>query len=211
VALATKTSDGVEMSCVDSIDTAAAVLGSTPAVVEEVKRRTVVPEEKRPVSRSVHVPVRSSRRRSITGGIVINILDAPGVGFNDATVVAPVGGNTGTTLGTQRLNVFAHAASIWASTLDSPVSVAASWDSLPCTASTAALASAGTISVFRDFGGLEKANTWYGGALANRQNGTDLDPTQSEMRVRANVNLGQPGCLFDGHLRLSRLGQQSRN
>ena len=32
--------------------------------------------------------------------------DPAGVGFNDATVVAPIGGNAGTTLGQQRLNAF---------------------------------------------------------------------------------------------------------
>src|SRR5690242_19174650 len=36
--------------------------------------------------------------------IVIVNLNAPGEGFNDPTPAAPVGGNTGTTLGQQRLN-----------------------------------------------------------------------------------------------------------
>ncbi len=45
--------------------------------------------------------------------IVIVNKDAVGVGFNDPTVAAPVGGNAGTTLGQQRLNVFQAAASIW--------------------------------------------------------------------------------------------------
>ncbi len=35
--------------------------------------------------------------------IVINNVNGAGVGFNDPTAVAPVGGNTGTTLGQQRL------------------------------------------------------------------------------------------------------------
>ena len=38
--------------------------------------------------------------------IVIQNSDAAGVGFNDATAVAPIGGNPGTTLGQQRLNAF---------------------------------------------------------------------------------------------------------
>src|SRR5262245_50033932 len=43
---------------------------------------------------------------------VIRVLnkDNPGEGFNDPTPVAPVGGNTGTTLGQQRLLAFQHAA-----------------------------------------------------------------------------------------------------
>ena len=42
--------------------------------------------------------------------IAISSRDAPGVGFNDPTPVVAVGGNTGTTLGQQRLNVFRHVA-----------------------------------------------------------------------------------------------------
>lgn len=38
--------------------------------------------------------------------IVITTRDAPGVGFNDPTSVAPVGNNPGTTLGAQRLFVY---------------------------------------------------------------------------------------------------------
>ena len=51
------------------------------------------------------------------GHIIIVNANAPGVGFNDPTPAAPVGGNTGTTLGEQRLNVFAFAANIWEQTL----------------------------------------------------------------------------------------------
>src|SRR5262249_11785193 len=45
--------------------------------------------------------------------IVVDNFDAPGGGFNDATPAAPVGGNTGTTLGQQRLNAVQYAADIW--------------------------------------------------------------------------------------------------
>jgi len=54
--------------------------------------------------------------------IVVNV-DGAGEGFNDATVVAPVGGNTGTTRGQQRLIAFQHAADLWGATLDSPITV----------------------------------------------------------------------------------------
>ena len=47
------------------------------------------------------------------GQIIIINNNAPGVGFNDPTPAAPVGGNPGMTLGQQRLNVFEHAANIW--------------------------------------------------------------------------------------------------
>jgi len=42
--------------------------------------------------------------------VVINNTDPPGVGFNDPTPAAPVGGNTGTTIGQQRLGAFPFAA-----------------------------------------------------------------------------------------------------
>ncbi len=50
--------------------------------------------------------------------IVILNADGPGEGFNDPTPAAPVGGNTGTTLGQQRLIAFQHAADIWGAELD---------------------------------------------------------------------------------------------
>ncbi len=42
--------------------------------------------------------------------------NAPGVGFNDPSPRAPIGGNPGTTLGQQRLNAFEFAANTWGST-----------------------------------------------------------------------------------------------
>src|SRR5687767_8328462 len=62
--------------------------------------------------------------------------NAPGVGFNDPTPAVPVGGNTGTTVGQQRLIAFQHAADIWAARLDSAVeiSVLSTFEPLTCTA-----------------------------------------------------------------------------
>src|SRR5262249_36564499 len=51
------------------------------------------------------------------GQIVIITGDPPGQGSNDPTPAVPIGGNTGTTLGAQRLQVFETAASIWEATL----------------------------------------------------------------------------------------------
>ncbi|MEO5742389.1 MAG: peptidase, partial [Vicinamibacterales bacterium] len=45
--------------------------------------------------------------------VVIINADGPGEGFNDLAVAAPIGGNSGTTLGQQRLIAFQHAADIW--------------------------------------------------------------------------------------------------
>ena len=55
-------------------------------------------------------------RRSLSpesATITIQNADAAGEGFNDATGMSAEGGNSATTLGQQRLNVFNFAASIW--------------------------------------------------------------------------------------------------
>ncbi len=129
--------------------------------------------------------------------------NAPGVGFNDPTPVAPVGGNPGTTLGEQRLNAFQYAANIWGSTLDSnvPISVLATFEPLTCSATGATLGSAGTLTIWANYPsvppypGPEFPDTWYGKALANKRAGQDLDSTIPDIRARFNVNLGTPGCL----------------
>ncbi|MBI5444553.1 MAG: peptidase [Deltaproteobacteria bacterium] len=133
------------------------------------------------------------------GAVVINIIngDAAGVGFNDPTIVAPVGGNPGTTIGAQRLNVFNQAAAIWGAALDSsvPINVQATWEALTCTATSAVLGSAGALAVDRDFTLAPFPATWYHIALANRLAQTDLDPAGNDLRARFNVNLGNAGCL----------------
>jgi len=129
--------------------------------------------------------------------IIINNLDPAGVGFNDPTPAAPVGGNTGTTIGQQRLIAFTYAANIWGANLTSnvPIVVNASFQPLSCTDTSAVLGSAGATSVFRDFPAAPRAATWYSVALANKIAGTDLDPATADINARFNVNLGTPGCL----------------
>ena len=130
--------------------------------------------------------------------IIINNLNGPGVGFNDATPVAPVGGNTGTTLGEQRLIAFRHAANIWGAALTSnvPIVINAQFSALSCTATSAVLGSAGATQVFSDFPGAQKPATWYSYALANKIAGVDLGaPPAPQINAQFNVNLGTPGCL----------------
>jgi hypothetical protein len=126
--------------------------------------------------------------------------DGAGEGFNDPTVVAPVGGNSGTTIGQQRLIVFQQAATIWGDLLPSAVTIRvnATFDPLTCTSSSAVLGSCGTASVWRDFPNAEFATTWYPKALANKLAGEDLDPAGVDMTARFNLNLGSIGCL-DGN------------
>ena len=82
-------------------------------------------------------------------GFVIVNLDGAGEGFNDPTPVAQVGGNPGTTVGQQRLNVFVKAGQIWDAILQSPItiSVQATFDPLSCSANSGVLGSAGPNAV----------------------------------------------------------------
>jgi hypothetical protein len=129
--------------------------------------------------------------------IIIQNGNAAGVGFNDPTPVAPVGGNVGTTLGQQRLIAFQAAAAIWGATLNSvpSITILSTFEPLTCTATSAVLGSAGPTEVFRDFTGAPFAGTWYHGALASAIFGANLDPATAPIRARFNSNLGNTGCL----------------
>ncbi|HEX7151761.1 MAG TPA: thrombospondin type 3 repeat-containing protein [Thermoanaerobaculia bacterium] len=123
--------------------------------------------------------------------ITIVNMDGPGEGFNDPTPALPVGGNPGTTVGQQRLIAFQHAASIWGSLLDSNIEIRieSSFDPLTCTATSAVLGSAGTRPVSANFPGAEWTNTWYHGALANKQSNADRS-TLNDIQARFNSSLG---------------------
>jgi hypothetical protein len=123
--------------------------------------------------------------------------DGPGEGFNDATAVAPVGGNTGTTLGAQRLIAFQRAADIWGALLSSAVTIRvnATFDPMTCNASSAILGSAGPTTAFRDFSGVPLGSTWYPGALANALHGSDLDGGAAVISAQFNSALGTT-CSF---------------
>ncbi|HEX7771987.1 MAG TPA: hypothetical protein VF435_06165, partial [Pyrinomonadaceae bacterium] len=148
----------------------------------------------------VAVSLVASSSASGQSTVVILNNDGPGVGFNDTTPVAPVGGNGGTTLGQQRMNAAQFAANIWGATLNSgpTITIRASWEALGCTDNTATLASAGTISVARNFPNAPFANTWFNGALANALTGTDPSPNP-EISARFNINIGNAGCLDGTH------------
>jgi hypothetical protein len=130
--------------------------------------------------------------------IVINNINAPGVGFNDPTPAAPVGGNTGTTVGQQRLIAFTHAANIWGATLTSPVPIVinARFSPLACTATGAVLGSAGATQVFAGFPGAPKSGALYSYALANKLYGSEIsDAPGAQISANFNSELGKPGCL----------------
>ncbi|HYH08560.1 MAG TPA: PA domain-containing protein [Thermoanaerobaculia bacterium] len=136
-----------------------------------------------------------------TGRVVIVNTDPAGVGFNDPTPVEPVGGNSGTTLGKQRLNVFEAAAERWSAILDTNVNVIvqASFSPIPgCTETDAILGQAGPLRWVRDFANAPKANTWYPVALANKLSGSDLD-TGNDIIVRFNADVDNNVCLGESN------------
>lgn len=122
--------------------------------------------------------------------------NAAGVGFNDATPADPIGGNTGTTRGQQRLIAFQFAADIWGALLPSDVEirVSATFEPLTCTATSAVLGSAGPRQVFSDFANAPQASTWYVVAEANKLAGVDLAPgipgtTADDLQARFNLSI----------------------
>lgn len=149
------------------------------------------------------------------GQFTILVNDPPGVGFNDPTPVAPIGGNPGTTLGAQRLAAFEYAAAIWATNIQStvPIQISASFANLACNATSGVLGSAAPRGFRRDFTPLPPApgplvpNTWYVEPLADKLAGYDLAPDQYDIFAQFNGALGTPGCLesfswyygFDGN------------
>ena len=133
--------------------------------------------------------------------ITIQNADNAGVGFNDSTAAAPIGGNNGTTVGQQRLIAFQTAASIWGATLTSgpTIVIRANWAPLSCTANDGTLGAAGNAgNIWRDFSGAVPG-FWYGNALANAISGTDRNGASAELNATFNLSLGTTGCLQDLH------------
>ena len=129
--------------------------------------------------------------------IQIVVADGAGTGFNDPTPATPVGGNTGTTVGAQRLIVFQEAARIWGSLLPSnvPIKVSATFTSLTCSATTAVLGSAGATEIWADFPNAPVPGTWYNKAEADKLAGSPQGTTAYAITARFNSELGKTGCL----------------
>jgi hypothetical protein len=131
--------------------------------------------------------------------ITIINTNAPGVGFNDPTPAVPIGGNSGTTLGQQRLIAFQRAADIWGATLTStvPIRIDAAFIPLDCTANAAVLGAAGAVEIWSDFPNAPRTNTWYPSSLASKIAGADVTtPDMPHIQARFNSRLGLfPDCL----------------
>ena len=130
---------------------------------------------------------------------IINNLDPPGIGFNDPRPAAPIGGNTGTTLGRQRQIAFQFAADVWGKALDSPVPIVvdADFSPLDCSGGLITLGHARAQSVVASvppshtIPGLPP-NVFYPQPLADRLAGIDLDPGLAD--IVASFNGGLHDC-----------------
>ena len=117
--------------------------------------------------------------------------DGPGEGFNDPTPVAPIGGNTGTTIGQQRLIAFQKAAEIWGATISSsqPIAILSRFNPLSCDATLAVLGSAGASFYISNFAG-SVPNTWYPIALAEKITVVIPDGATFQISGRTFVSIG---------------------
>ncbi len=197
VALARTEADGrISVRCVGSVTEAEAFLRGSLEIAggqadlrdtSPAGRDLVLPPPRKLSSVVTSLATRSEVRIENPQGstIIIRNVNEPGVGFNDPTPATPVGGNPGTTLGQQRLNVFQRAAEIWGATLRSnvPIVVEGRFTSL----GSGVLGSAGTTSIFRNFPNAPFGETWYHYALANALAGEDLS-AQNPPRAQINTN-----------------------
>jgi len=115
--------------------------------------------------------------------------DGSNEGLNDPTPVAPVGGNSGTTLGEQRMNVLVAVADRWAARLESPVDIVilARFNILDCNI----LGSTGPGDAFMNFPGAPVPDILFHGAIADSISGVDQDPGSADFYI--NYNSGWDG------------------
>jgi hypothetical protein len=130
-------------------------------------------------------------RAFATAKFTIDVQDDPGVGFNDTTPATPVGGNTGKTVGEQRLIAFQAAADVWGRVLDSPVPIVveASFAPLECMDGMAVLGQCGPYSVSNS-SSLPTKDA-YPLALADKILGKDMYPDNADISAEFN------GALFE--------------
>lgn len=186
--------------CVTTLEEAAAFLqGTDPAAAMVVTADRVDAIRSRVESAQ---SIESLLANTQTVIAIVN-LDGPGEGFNDPTPASPIGGNTGVTVGQQRLRAFEYAAAIWAGALQSTVTIriGAQFDQLTCNATSAVLGQAGADNYAANFTGSglapgpEYPNTFYPIALANKRAGRDLDPSGTDLTATFNSEIGTAGCL----------------
>lgn len=127
----------------------------------------------------------------------IIVKDGPNEGFNDPTAATPVGGNTATTLGEQRLRALQYAADQWGALLDSEVviRIEATFDPIECVggySTTLALGGTTYLEIVTDEHGDEVVVPT---ALGDRMEATDLEPGQPDISIQFNSNVDSGTCL----------------
>jgi hypothetical protein len=130
----------------------------------------------------------------------ITVQDPPGFGFNDTTPVSPVPGNSGTTLGAQRLIALQAAAGALGAVVQGGVArVRAYFDAtLPCTQTTAVLGRGGPAASFRNFSNAPLRDTWYTSVTADALAGSDQDPGQFDIVIFFNPRLDSDAACLGG-------------
>ncbi len=142
----------------------------------------------------------TARSQSAPSNSTITIINQDGAneGFNDPAPATPEGGNPGTRLGDQRLNVFREGARIWSEYLDSSVPIVVNGnfdDDLFCDPTGATLGSAGPNGANFGFPNSPFPDTFYYAALANKISRTDLNGAAPEINSRYNSKINNtPGC-----------------
>lgn len=144
-------------------------------------------------------------RPAAAATITVVNADSAGVGFNNATAVSPVGGNSGTTRGQQALNAFQYAANLLGTLIYSNVEIVvearfAPSPALDCGSDWAVLGGASpawvcSAQVVHDHPAVD---LWYPGALCNRFAGSADPDMDVDISADFNGNIGQGGCLPDG-------------
>lgn len=130
---------------------------------------------------------------------VIN-LDPPAQGLNDTTARAPVGGNSGQTLGEQRLNAMRFAADFIGERLTSavPIRIEVRFRAMQCGVGSAVLGSATTTQLVQDFPGAPRTDTFYPLALANALAGKRLLPGKNDIDALFNSALDRVDACLGG-------------
>jgi MYXO-CTERM domain-containing protein len=127
---------------------------------------------------------------------VVEVVDGPNDGFNDPgapDAASSAGGNSGSTVGEQRLEAFQFAADVWGGLLESavPVVIEASMEGLECSGGSAVLGAAGPSNFVMDSGG----GVWFPSALADAINGEDQDPGRPDIEAFFNGSVDDSSCL----------------
>jgi len=133
---------------------------------------------------------------AFAGELQIINRNLPGAGFNDTRAATPVGGNTGTTVGEQRLKAFQYAADLWGQALDGtvPVEIDASFAPLTCSANSVTLGNARPTRFLTNNPGLPP-DIYFPVPLANQIAGVDL---WSGAEIEAMFNGALAECAGDG-------------